>query len=67
MAAVLGQTLKASEHQKLNRLLPKKAHTKTGKSSLAKCYEKRRMRLRHTTFAPGSETEKVEHAVTHMP
>ena len=33
---------------------------KTGKSSLDKCYEKRIMRLRHTTSAPGSETEKVE-------
>ena len=54
------------KHQKLNRLIPKKANTKTKKSVLARCYVKRRMRLGHATAALGSETEKFENAGTYM-
>ena len=35
-------------------------HMKTEKSALAKCYEKRRMRLRHTTAAPGVRLRRLK-------
>ena len=58
MAVTPGQTVE--KHQKLNRLLSKKAHTKTEKSVLTRCYGKQRMRLHHATAAPGKETKKLK-------